>query len=116
MTQTETPEAGQVGRWENDGGRIRAPGDAARHARADHVDRQLVAVADRLCREFAPAGGPAATSIRDQVRRARAGYGSPRVIDYLPVLVERAVRGGLNSGSTSARQSPRGPGPVTAGR
>lgn len=95
MTQTGTADAGQVGRGETDGGRVRAPMDAERQAQADHVERQLAAVADRLCREFAPAGGPGAATIRDRCLEARAAYGSPRVIAYLPILVERAVRRGL---------------------
>lgn len=59
---------------------------------AQHVAQQMAAVADRLCREFAPAGGTAADAVRAQVREAWADFGSPRVITYLPVLVERAVR------------------------
>lgn len=58
----------------------------------EHVARQMAAVADRLCREFAPEGGPAAAALREQVREAWSGFGSPHVITYLPVLVERSVR------------------------
>ena len=87
--------AAQLARWESDGGHVDRPVEEARHAQADHVGRQMVAVADRLCREFAPDGGPAAESIRDQVRDARDAFGSPRVIAYLPTLVERSVRRGL---------------------
>lgn len=87
-----TVDAAQVSRWETDGGHVR---EAEREgAQAEHVRQQLDAVADRLCREFAPAGGPAAEAIRDRCREARAAYGSPAVIAYLPVLVERAVRRG----------------------
>lgn len=64
-------------------------------AEAQHVARQMIAVADRLCGEFAPTGGAAAESVREQVRKAWADFGSPRVIAYLPVLVERTVRGRL---------------------
>jgi hypothetical protein len=81
-----------ISRWETDGGHVREPAPAAGTAQADHVRQQLDAVADRLCREFAPAGGPADAAIRQQVRQARAAYGSPRVIAYLPVLIERAIR------------------------
>ena len=56
------------------------------------VAKQLTEVADRLCREFAPAGGEAAETVRRQVREARAGFHSPKVLTFLPVLVERNVR------------------------
>ncbi|MBW0117789.1 three-helix bundle dimerization domain-containing protein [Pseudonocardia abyssalis] len=59
---------------------------------ADVVARQLLEVGDRLCRQFAVDGGPTAESVREQVRRARAEFGSPAVIAYLPVLIERALR------------------------
>jgi hypothetical protein len=59
---------------------------------ADEVDRQLVEVGDRLCREFAGEEGRTARSIREQVHTARVDFGSPKVIDSLPVLVGRAVR------------------------
>jgi hypothetical protein len=70
--------ATNLSRWEADGGHIEEPADEARHAQADHVGRQMAAVAERLCREFAPGGGTAAESIRDQVRDARDAFGSPR--------------------------------------
>jgi hypothetical protein len=54
--------------------------------------RQLVEVGDRLCRQFAVAGGPSAESVRRQVRQAQAAFGSPKVIAYLPVLIERQLR------------------------
>lgn len=69
---------------------VRAPLDAP--SPADRMAQQLVDVADRLCREFAPAGGAGADAVRRQVREAREGFGSPTVFDYLPVLVERDVR------------------------
>lgn len=84
--------ATSLNRWETDGGHIEEPVDEARHAQAEHVRRQMAAVAERLCREFAPGGGAAAVSIRGQVSDARDAFGSPRVIAYLPALVERTVR------------------------
>lgn len=88
--------ATNLNRWETDGGHIEEPAeepaDEARQVQVDHVGRQLAAVAERLCREFAPGGGAAAESIRDQVRDARDAFGAPRVIAYLPLLVERTVR------------------------
>jgi hypothetical protein len=65
--------------------------------------RQLVEVGDRLCREFAVAGGPDAEAVRRRVREARAAFGSPRVTAYLPVLIERQVRHEL----AAARQARR---------
>jgi hypothetical protein len=59
---------------------------------ADVLARQLVEVGDRLCRQFAVAGGPSAESVRRQVRQAQAAFGSPKVIAYLPVLIERQLR------------------------
>ncbi len=67
----------------------------------------MVAVAERLCREFAPDGGPAAESVRDQVRDARDAFGSPRLIAYLPTLVERAVRRRLSCDGADATISGR---------
>lgn len=70
---------------------------------ADVLARQLIEVGDRLCRQFAVDGGPSAESVRRQVREARAGFGSPKVIAYLPVLIERQLRLDL----TAATQPPR---------
>jgi hypothetical protein len=64
---------------------------------ADKVAQQLVEMTDRLCREFAPAGGAAAEVVRGQVTEVRAGFGSPKVLTYLPVLVERSVRHRLSA-------------------
>jgi hypothetical protein len=72
------------------------------------VDRQLVDVGNRLCREFADENGPTAESIREHVRGARAAFGSPKVISYLPVLVERMVRHDLATGPTRHDDHPRG--------
>lgn len=73
----------------------------------EKVDRQLMEVGDRLCREFADEEGPTSESIRAQVRDARADFGSPKVITYLPVLVERAVRDDL-TGSRAPSTDLRG--------
>lgn len=59
---------------------------------ADPLTRQLREVIDRLCREFAPAGGAADVLVRRHVAQVRAGFGTPAVVIYLPVLVEREVR------------------------
>jgi hypothetical protein len=61
------------------------------------VAQQLAEVANQLCREFAPAGGIAAEVVRGHVQQVRAGFGSPKVLTYLPVLVERAVRHRLSA-------------------
>jgi hypothetical protein len=101
MTTTapaRTDDGDQLGRWETDGGHLPEPTIEDRQAQTEHVGRQLIAVADRLCREFAPDGGAAAAAVRAQVRRSRAEFGSPRVIAYLPTLVERAVRRRLRPG------------------
>lgn len=73
---------------------------------ADVVAHQLVGVADRLCREFAADGGARAESVREQVRQARAGFGSPRVITYLPVLIERDLRRTLQRARDAAGERP----------
>jgi hypothetical protein len=86
---SRTGDGEQVSRWETDGGQT-ATED--REAQAHHVARQLEAVADRLCREFSPGDDAAAEEIRALVREARDAFGSPHVIAYLPVLVERTVR------------------------
>jgi len=59
----------------------------------ERIAQQMAQMADRLCREFTPTGGGAAETLRDQVRETWAAFGSPKVITYLPVLVERIVRG-----------------------
>jgi hypothetical protein len=50
---------------------------------ADKVAKQLVEMTDRLCREFAPAGGAADEVVRGQVREVRAGFGSPKVLSHI---------------------------------
>jgi hypothetical protein len=94
----------QIGWWETDGGRAAVED---RRAQAEHVARQLEAVADRLCREFCPGGGAAADEIRTQVREARDAFGSPNVVAYLPVLVERTVRRRLRAARDGAAGRPR---------
>ncbi len=64
---------------------------------ADKAAQQLAEATDRLCREFAPAGGDAAEVVREHVREVRAGFGSPKVLTYLSVLVERIVRHRLSA-------------------
>jgi hypothetical protein len=64
---------------------------------ADKVAQQLVEMTDRLCREFAPAGGAADEVVQGQVRKVRAGFGPPKVLTYLPVLVKRSVRHRLSA-------------------
>lgn len=91
-TGARADDGGQISRWETDGGHVREPSVEDRRAQTEHVGRQLAAVTDRLCREFAPDGGAAAAAVREQVHRSRAEFGSPRVTAYLPTLVERAVR------------------------
>lgn len=78
---------------------------------ADVVARQLLEVGDRLCRQFAVDGGPTAESVREQARRTRAEYGSPTVIAYLPVLIERELRRHLAVGPPN-RQEVRSNGEV----
>jgi hypothetical protein len=94
----------QAGWWENDRSQTAAEDQ---QAQADHVARQLVAVADRLCREFAHGDAAAAEEIRAQVREARDAFGSPRVVAYLPVLVERTVRRRLRAARDGTTGRPR---------
>jgi hypothetical protein len=73
---------------------------------ADKVAQQLAEMTDRLCREFAPAGGAAAEVVRGQVTEVRAGFGSPKVLTYLPVLVERSVRHRLSAPPSAVPSEP----------
>jgi hypothetical protein len=73
---------------------------------ADKVAQQLAEMTDRLWREFAPGGGAATEVVRGQVRDARAGFGSPKVLTYLPVLVERSVRHRLSAPSPHVPSAP----------
>ena len=70
--------------------------DVGRPATPDPVP-PMTELADRLCREFAPAGGAAATDVRRQVHDVRAGLGSPKVVLFLSILVEHNVRGRLRA-------------------
>lgn len=74
----------------------------------DKLTQQLVEVGDRLCRQFAVTGGPSADSVREQVRRARVDFGSPKVVTYLPVLIERSVRRDLGTASEAPDHADRG--------
>ena len=77
---------------------------------AERESDQIVEVAERLCREFAP-DGLAAEAVRARVREARAGYLEPRVLTYLPVLVERTVRRALTDAATARRSGELRTGP-----
>lgn len=76
-----------------------APADAGEVAQ-DVVDqaherrlaKQWEDVVDRLCRDFAPAGGADRKAVLARIAQQRAQLDSATVRDYLPVLVDRAVR------------------------
>ena len=68
----------------------------------DLLTRHPNEVGDRLRRQFAVVGGPTAESVREQVRQARAGFGSPKVIAHLPVLIERQLRRDLATARSDA--------------
>lgn len=90
---------------------------AAAAREAPHVPptTHLIELEERLCREFAPAGGSAAEDVRNQVRAARAGFGTPKLLSFLPVLVEHDVRGQLRRTASIERSTPC-PGPTSSAR
>jgi hypothetical protein len=73
---------------------------------SDPLTQQMSELEDRLCREFAPAGGPAAEDVRRQVRDARASFRTPKLLSFVPVLVEHDVRGHLRKAASIERSTP----------
>lgn len=70
------------------------------------LDEQLGHLESELTVEYS--GQVAPEVIRDYVREARAGLGEPRVTQFVPLLVDRAVRGRL--GRRGRRPAPPGTG------
>ena len=54
--------------------------------------KQWEDVTARLCRDFAPAGGADVEVVLQHIAQQRRQLDSATVRDYLPVLVEKAVR------------------------
>ncbi|MFD2398318.1 three-helix bundle dimerization domain-containing protein [Prauserella oleivorans] len=65
------------------------------HAR---LDQQIQALETRLAREQRRVP---ASVIHDRVRQERARFANARVLTFVPILVERAVRAGIRSGAES---------------
>lgn len=66
--------------------------DAIEEANQRRIAKQWEDVVARLCRDFAPAGGADRKRVLAQIAQQRAQLDSAIVRDYLPVLVDRAVR------------------------
>lgn len=61
-------------------------------ASEERMANQWEHVTARLLRDFAPAGGPDADAVLAHIAEQRTALDEATVRDYLPVLVERAVR------------------------
>jgi hypothetical protein len=59
---------------------------------AERMAKQWEDVTARLLRDFAPAGGSGAEAVLAHIAEQRSALDSATVRDYLPVLVDRAVR------------------------
>jgi hypothetical protein len=68
------------------------PGDVLARAWEVRMASQWENVTARLLRDFAPAGGAEADAVLLLIAEQRTNLDSATVRDYLPVLVERAVR------------------------
>jgi|GEM_PF-3595819 len=66
--------------------------DAIEQANERRIAKQWEDIVARLCRDFAPAGGADRKRVLAQIAQHRAQLDSATVRDYLPVLVDRAVR------------------------
>lgn len=66
--------------------------DFLARAREERIAKQWEDVTKRLLRDFAPDGGADADAVLGHVAEQRAVLDSATVRDYLPVLVDRAVR------------------------
>ncbi|GAA1170754.1 three-helix bundle dimerization domain-containing protein [Pseudonocardia alaniniphila] len=66
--------------------------DFLARAREERMAKQWEDVTARLCRDFAPGGGAEVEAVLEHIAHQRRVLDSATVRDYLPVLVERAVR------------------------
>ncbi|MEJ3656677.1 hypothetical protein WEH80_27330 [Actinomycetes bacterium KLBMP 9759] len=66
--------------------------DFLARAREERMVKQWEDVTTRLCRDFAPDGGADQEIVLGHIAEQRRVLDSATVRDYLPVLVERAVR------------------------
>lgn len=66
--------------------------DFLARANEERLAKQWEDVTTRLCRDFAPAGGADVEGVLHHIAEQRQQLDSATVRDYLPVLVERAVR------------------------
>lgn len=73
------------------------PDDVLARANEERIAKQWEDVTARLLRDFAPAGGADADAVLAHITEQRAALDSATVRDYLPVLVDRAVRRLLGS-------------------
>jgi len=83
--------------------------DAVEQAHERRLAKQWEDVVDRLCRDFAPSGGADRKAVLTQIAQQRAQLDTATVRDYLPVLVDRAVRRIY----APDEPVPRGPGSLT---
>jgi hypothetical protein len=75
-----------------DGGTAAESPDPVEQAHRRRLAKQWEDVISRLCRDFAPDGGADRKRVLAQIAQQRAQLDSATVRDYLPVLVDRAVR------------------------
>jgi hypothetical protein len=68
------------------------PEDVLAKAWEERMAKQWEDVTARLCRDFAPAGGADTETVLAHIAEQRKVLDSATVRDYLPVLVDRAVR------------------------
>jgi hypothetical protein len=86
----ETPPRAAVG--EATAGASDDEDDFLARAREERMAKQWEDVTARLCRDFAPGGGADVEAVLEHIAYQRRVLDSATVRDYLPVLVERAVR------------------------
>ena len=75
--------------------------DVLARANEERLAKQWEDVTNRLCRDFAPAGGADVEAVLQHIAEQRQQLDSATVRDYLPVLVERAVRRVLDPEGTA---------------
>jgi plasmid stability protein len=68
----------------------------AHHATAgDTVDAQLAQLESRLLIQYAHHGKHTEATVRDQFQHAVQRFANARIRSFLPILIERAVKGKL---------------------
>lgn len=75
-----------------DAGAVTVTPDAIDQANERRIAKQWEDIVARLCRDFAPDGGADRKLVLAQIAQQRAQLDAAAVRDYLPVLVDRAVR------------------------